>query len=305
MSSFSSSNPPFGVNEAHALVTGQLPHSVCPPPTSDLVDGNRYAPAVMEVAHERAVEYMVNHWYSSNSVVLADEDDLNRPLEIAKFFARLIYLRGVQRPSLILVTELQLQVWMEALSNQLTEHDFLVYDGDQDTRQRIQNEMLISPVYPRRLLYNVILMTHESAVEDADFLTMFSWEILAIDEAYLVKSPESKIYRALVTLPVRCRIFITDTPSKFGPNGLAALLSFALPSESQAVIHGRGSYFSRLTPDDTAEQINDRVEELNKKLERIMIKRTVAEMERAPTPASSFGSVHGSSEQSERRHATP
>jgi hypothetical protein len=75
----------------------------------------------------------------------------------------------------------------------------------------------------------VVLTTYGILVRDADFLARQQWDVVALDEAQLIKNPDSRRARAARRLRARHRVALTGTPVENRLDELWSVFEFLVP----------------------------------------------------------------------------
>jgi hypothetical protein len=75
----------------------------------------------------------------------------------------------------------------------------------------------------------VVITTYGILVRDADFLARQQWDVVALDEAQLIKNPDSRRARAARRLRARHRVALTGTPVENRLDELWSVFEFLVP----------------------------------------------------------------------------
>lgn len=78
------------------------------------------------------------------------------------------------------------------------------------------------------LRVDVVIVTY-SSIHRTDWLGRFSWDVIVLDEAQMIKSPDALATRALKRLRSRCRIALTGTPIENQIADLWSIFDFINP----------------------------------------------------------------------------
>jgi SNF2 family DNA or RNA helicase len=77
--------------------------------------------------------------------------------------------------------------------------------------------------------YDVVLTTYETVVRDESLLRMIPWNVVVVDEAQAIKSPDAQRTHAVKRLPRQVSIAVTGTPVENSLRDLWSLMDFAIP----------------------------------------------------------------------------
>ncbi|KAF2863599.1 hypothetical protein K470DRAFT_292706 [Piedraia hortae CBS 480.64] len=175
--------------------------------------------------HTWGVGFLTRHWMVRNGTILADEENLDPPLQVTLFIGWLIDKIESEHPIILVVSKATLPLWGSLLEEKLDLDCCVVtYDGNEEMQQE-----LLAQASSDCLPCDVFLTTHEVIMEDFPYFAPFEWKLLAVDEAHVMEDPTTPLYQALNSLNAMGRLLVTDGPTKFGVTGFASLVNFIKP----------------------------------------------------------------------------
>lgn len=148
--------------------------------------------------------------------ILGDEMGLGKTIQIIALLIReKLESRG---PSLVIAPATVLENWRRELSRFAPLLDVEVHRGPNRTG------------FPRILSsYDVVVTSYETAVRDVSTLEMINWNVLVLDEAQSVKTPDAQRTVTLKTVPRHTCFAVTGTPVENSLRDLWSILDFVLP----------------------------------------------------------------------------
>lgn len=186
--------------------------------------------------------------------VLGDEMGLGKTLQVIALLLR-ESTRGT--PSLVIAPTTLLENWRRELERFAPTLKVCVHRGSSRTG------------YPRILAdFNVVLTSYDTAVRDISILEMVRWNIVVMDEAQAIKTPDTQRARTLKAIPRRVAIAVTGTPVENRLRDLWSLMDFAVPE-----FLGELEEFERSYADDDGGAAS-----LEPLVSPLILRRTVAEV---------------------------
>lgn len=171
--------------------------------------------------------------------------------------------------SLTFTTEEEIKKW-------LPDAKVLVIHGDKDERR----EQWVWAKDPR---YKYVIANYELLIHDFEHVKDFEWACGVCDEATRISNPGAKSVQNLKALNIKKKIFLTGTPISNSPEDIFSLVDWIFPRYLGTFYQfrqkyceveegwGQGRSFERITG-------YKNLEELSKKVERVMLRRTKAEV---------------------------
>ncbi|KAL3480248.1 SNF2 family N-terminal domain-containing protein [Aspergillus californicus] len=217
----------------------------------------------------KGVNFMAFNWVKGRNVVLADEMGLGKTVQTVAFISWLRHVRRQQGPFVVVVPLSTMPSWAETFDNWSPDLNYVVYNGNEASRNVLKEHELMVDGNPRRPKFNVLLTTYEYVMLDSVFLSQFKWQFMAIDEAHRLKNRDSQLYVKLVEFKAPARLLITGTPIQNNLAELSALLDFLNP----------GMVDIDADMDLNAEAASSQLAELTKAIQPFMLRRTKSKVE--------------------------
>ncbi len=148
--------------------------------------------------------------------ILADQMGLGKTLQVIALFLREAELHDA--PSLVIAPATLLENWRRELAKFAPSLSVLLHQGRERTG------------FPKNLQkYNVVIVSYDTAVRDISILEMVAWNIVVLDEAQAIKTPDAQRTVILKTLPRRMAVAVSGTPVENRLRDLWSLMDFAVP----------------------------------------------------------------------------
>ena len=217
----------------------------------------------------KGVNFMAFNWVKNRNVVLADEMGLGKTVQTVAFISWLRHVRRQQGPFVVVVPLSTMPSWAETFDNWSPDLNYVVYNGNEASRNVLKEHELMVDSNPRRPKFNVLLTTYEYVLVDSSFLSQFNWQFMAVDEAHRLKNRESQLYIKLLEFNSPARLLITGTPIQNNLAELSALLDFLNP----------GLVEVDADMDLNSEAASEKLAELTKAISPFMLRRTKTKVE--------------------------
>ncbi|EGC42995.1 chromodomain helicase [Histoplasma capsulatum var. duboisii H88] len=224
----------------------------------------------------KGVNFMAYNWVRGRNVVLADEMGLGKTVQTVAFINWLRHVRHQQGPFIVVVPLSTMPSWAETFDNWTPDLNYVVYNGNETSRNIIKEYELLIDGNIKRPKFHVLLTTYEYVLVDAAFLSQIKWQFMAVDEAHRLKNRESQLYAKLVEFKSPSRLLITGTPVQNNLGELSALMDFLNPGLIQI-------------DDDMdlgCEAASVKLAELTKSIQPYMLRRTKSKVESDLPPKS-------------------
>ena len=148
--------------------------------------------------------------------ILADQMGLGKTLQVIALFLREAKLRDA--PSLVIAPATLLENWRRELAKFAPSLSVLLHHGRERTG------------FPKNLQkFDVVIVSYDTAMRDISILEMVAWNIVVLDEAQAIKTPDAQRTVVLKTLPRRMAVAVSGTPVENRLRDLWSLLDFAVP----------------------------------------------------------------------------
>ncbi|KAL1954653.1 hypothetical protein VTO42DRAFT_847 [Malbranchea cinnamomea] len=261
------------------------------PPISDKTESNPATRAPFEPIHGspdfikngqlkdfqvKGVNFMAFNWVRGRNVVLADEMGLGKTVQTVAFINWLRHVRRQNGPFIVVVPLSTLPAWAETFDYWTPDLNYVVYGGNESSRNIIKEYELLIDGNLKRPKFHVLLTTYEYALSDAVFLSQFKWQFMAVDEAHRLKNRDSQLYAKLKAFKAPSRLLITGTPIQNNLGELSALMDFLNP----------GLVKIDEDMDLSSEAASIKLAELTKAIQPFMLRRTKSKVENDLPPKS-------------------
>lgn len=148
--------------------------------------------------------------------ILADQMGLGKTLQVIALFLREAELRDAS--SLVIAPATLLENWRRELARFAPSLSVLLHQGRKRTG------------FPKNIQkYNVVIVSYDTAMRDMSVLEMVAWNIVVLDEAQAIKTPDAQRTVILKNLPRRMAVAVSGTPVENRLRDLWSLMDFAVP----------------------------------------------------------------------------
>jgi SNF2 family DNA or RNA helicase len=148
--------------------------------------------------------------------ILGDEMGLGKTLQVIAILQHQTLL--LRRPCLVIASATLMENWRRELQRFAPAVRVYVHRGSARTG------------FPNVLSsHDVVLTTYETVVRDESLLRMIPWNVVVVDEAQAIKSPDAQRTHAIKGLPRHASIAVTGTPVENSLRDLWSLMDFAIP----------------------------------------------------------------------------
>ncbi|KAL2011630.1 hypothetical protein VTN00DRAFT_4348 [Thermoascus crustaceus] len=217
----------------------------------------------------KGLNFMAFNWVRNRNVILADEMGLGKTVQTVAFINWLRHVRHQQGPFIVVVPLSTMPSWAETFDHWTPDLNYVVYNGNEASRNVIRDYELLIDGNPKRPKFNVLLTTYEYVLLDSSFLSQLKWQFLAVDEAHRLKNRDSQLYAKLLEFKAPARLLITGTPIQNNLAELSALMDFLNP----------GLVDIDADMDLNAEAASQKLAELTKAIQPFMLRRTKSKVE--------------------------
>ena len=190
--------------------------------------------------------------------ILADDMGLGKTVQIIAYLLQQIE-KGNTAANLVIVPTSLLFNWQLELKKFAPHLKLRVVYGPERATKSVQFSQ-----------YNIVLTSYGTMLSDIEYLRIYPFNCIILDESQAIKNPISKRYKAVRLLQGRQRLLMTGTPVENNTFDLYAQLSFALPGLFGSAKRFKDEYS---TPIDKFQETK-RARELQKKVHPFVLRRT-------------------------------
>lgn len=148
--------------------------------------------------------------------ILADEMGLGKTVQVIAILASEV--AGERIPSLVVAPATLLENWRREFVKFAPSLKVLVHRGQGRTG------------FPADLrAWDVALTTYDTAMRDLSLFKMITWNVVVLDEAQAIKTPDAQRTQAVKQIPRRVAMAVTGTPVENRLRDLWSLMDFAVP----------------------------------------------------------------------------
>ena len=195
------------------VIAAHVETKVTPPASQDLPAG---LIADLYPYQETGFQWLSRIADEGLGCILADQMGLGKTLQVIALFLREAGLRDA--PSLVIAPATLLENWRRELAKFAPSLTALLHQGRERTG------------FPKNLQkYNVVIVSYDTAMRDISILEMVAWNIVVLDEAQAIKTPDAQRTVSLKTLPRRMAVAVSGTPVENRLRDLWSLMDFAVP----------------------------------------------------------------------------
>ena len=187
--------------------------------------------------------------------ILGDDMGLGKTIQVISLFLERKKIK--KAPSLVVAPLSLLENWKREISKFAPDLRVLIHHGPKRTGR-----------YKELLPYDVVVTSYGAAVSDLSLFTMINWDLLVLDEAQNIKTPDTTRTKTIKLIPHRSSIAVTGTPFENHMTDLWSLIDFTIPG-----CLGTLQQFMSEYPDDIFG-----AEKIEPLLTAVMLRRKVADV---------------------------
>jgi SNF2 family DNA or RNA helicase len=148
--------------------------------------------------------------------ILGDEMGLGKTVQVIALLLREAKLRKM--PSLVIAPATLLENWRREIVRFAPSLSVSIHRGQGRSG------------FPKTIrTYDVVVTSYETAMRDVSILEMIDWNVIVLDEAQSIKTPDAQRTVTIKTLPRRISVAVSGTPVENRLRDLWSLMDFAMP----------------------------------------------------------------------------
>jgi len=148
--------------------------------------------------------------------ILGDEMGLGKTVQVIALLLREKGLR--QMPSLVIAPATLLENWRREIARFAPSLSINIHRGQSRSG------------FPKILrAFDVVVTSYDTAMRDVSILEMIKWNVIVLDEAQAIKTPDAQRTVTIKTLPRRISVAVSGTPVENRLRDLWSLIDFAVP----------------------------------------------------------------------------
>jgi SNF2 family DNA or RNA helicase len=148
--------------------------------------------------------------------ILGDEMGLGKTVQVIALLLRETKLRHM--PSLVIAPATLLENWRREIARFAPSLSISMHSGQERSG------------FPKTIrTFDVVITSYETAMRDVSILEMIEWNVIVLDEAQSIKTPDAQRTVTLKTLPRRISVAVSGTPVENRLRDLWSLMDFAVP----------------------------------------------------------------------------
>ena len=162
------------------------------------------------------LEWMIRVSDEDLGCILGDQMGLGKTLQVIALLLRESQVR--KSPCLVIVPATLVENWRRELARFAPCLSVNIHQG----RGRSG--------FPKTLqTFDVVITSYETGMRDISILEMISWNVVVLDEAQAIKTPDAQRTVTLKSLPRRVAVAVTGTPVENRLRDLWSLMDFVIP----------------------------------------------------------------------------
>jgi SNF2 family DNA or RNA helicase len=250
-----------------------VPPAYLQDPTEDVVGKGGIKLSQLQID---GVKWLIQCLRENHGAILADENSLNKQLEVLAYLQFLVNNTDWKGPFLLIVKPNSFNQWRKMLQEN-TDLAFVTYSSGPEQRKIFRDYQFPfldeqgSPI-PNTFSFNVLLVNYDIYNEDSEFLNDIKWECLIVDDEHFIKNNSD----AMNVVLSRQRIILSENPVQNTLKDLWRLLNYISPidfKENATYIQG-----------DLESLTREQLYELRDKISHHVLRRTVSNYERIVHP---------------------
>jgi SNF2 family DNA or RNA helicase len=126
--------------------------------------GNKDPDLILRDYQLDGLNWLANSWCKQNGVILADEMGLGKTIQAISFLSYIFNEHNLYGPFLVVIPLSTIQGWQREFEKWCKDLNVVLYLGDINSRNTIQEYELMSP--NKKMKFNVVLTTYEILLKD-------------------------------------------------------------------------------------------------------------------------------------------
>lgn len=205
-------------------------------------------PSVTAILRDYQVDgfkYLLANYELGFGTILADDMGLGKTLQIITFLSK-IYEDNTKLPSIIIVPKSLLYNWENEFIKFNKELKFTLIKGN-----KFEREYII-----KNNKNKIILTTYDQFKRDYSLYIDYTYELVVIDEAQVIKNQKSNISKAIKSINCKNSIALTGTPIENRLSELHSIFDFVMPGYLQNYAHFKKRFENPIVKDNNPIMLN-------------------------------------------------
>ncbi|KAL0921858.1 hypothetical protein M5K25_008972 [Dendrobium thyrsiflorum] len=236
----------------------------------------------LKIYQVKGVKWLISLWQNGLNGILADQMGLGKTIQTIGFLAHLKG-NGLDGPYMVIAPLSTLSNWVNEVSRFVPSMKAIIYHGSKADRAELRRKYMPREIGPK---FPIVITSYEVVMNDAKFLSHYTWKYVVVDEGHRLKNMNCKLLREMRRLPIENKLLLTGTPLQNNLAELWSLLNFILPDifsshqEFESWFDFSGKYYSDGEQEESEEKRRVQVvSKLHSILRPFLLRRMKADVE--------------------------
>ncbi|MCH2174599.1 MAG: DEAD/DEAH box helicase [Lentisphaeria bacterium] len=167
---------------------------------------------------KQGIEFCTKRLYYQTGVLLADDMGLGKTIQTLAIFQNLQNMKQLEDPTLILCPASLSFVWKNEIQKYFPDINATTVIGPASKRKQLLSQKS-----------SIFITSYHSYRQDIKLYQKVRWSFMILDEAHMIKNPETQIAYAVKSLESPFRIALTGTPIENNIMDLWSIMDFLNP----------------------------------------------------------------------------
>ncbi|KAI0516660.1 hypothetical protein KFK09_009337 [Dendrobium nobile] len=236
----------------------------------------------LKIYQVKGVKWLISLWQNGLNGILADQMGLGKTIQTIGFLAHLKG-NGLDGPYMVIAPLSTLSNWVNEVSRFVPSMKAIIYHGSKADRAELRRKYMPREIGPK---FPIVITSYEVVMNDAKFLSHYTWKYVVVDEGHRLKNMNCKLLREIRRMPIENKLLLTGTPLQNNLAELWSLLNFILPDifsshqEFESWFDFSGKYYSDGEQEESEEKRRVQVvSKLHSILRPFLLRRMKADVE--------------------------